>query len=38
MNLCIVALPACGLYFLGVGAAYLAVRMRKQRQAELAAE
>jgi sec-independent protein translocase protein TatC len=38
VNLCIVALPAIGLYFLGVGAAFLAVRFRKQRQAELAAE
>lgn len=38
VNLCIVAVPAIGLYFLGVAAAYLAVRMRKQRQAELASE
>src|SRR3954447_22747962 len=38
VNLCIVALPAIGLYFLGVAAAFLAVRFRKQRQAELAAE
>jgi sec-independent protein translocase protein TatC len=34
VNLCIVALPAIGLYFLGVGAAFLAVRFRKQRAAE----
>jgi sec-independent protein translocase protein TatC len=38
VNLCIVAVPAIGLYFLGVAGAYLAVRMRKQRQAELAPE
>jgi len=34
VNLCIVAVPAVGLYFLGVGAAFLAVRFRKQRAAE----
>jgi sec-independent protein translocase protein TatC len=39
VNLCIFALPAIGLYFLGVGAAYMAVRAKKRRQAEeLAAE
>jgi sec-independent protein translocase protein TatC len=38
VNLCIVALPAIGLYFLGVAAAFLAVRFRRQRQADLAAE
>jgi sec-independent protein translocase protein TatC len=37
VNLCIFALPAIGLYFLGVGAAYMAVRSRKRREAELAA-
>jgi len=38
VNLCIVALPAIGLYFLGVGAAFLAVRFRKQREVEAAVE
>ncbi|MFL6234354.1 MAG: twin-arginine translocase subunit TatC [Thermoanaerobaculia bacterium] len=40
VNLCIFALPAIGLYFLGVGAAFFAVRFRKQREreTELAAE
>jgi sec-independent protein translocase protein TatC len=38
VNLCICAVPAVALYFLGVGAAYLAVRIRRQREAELAAE
>ena len=37
-NLCIFALPAVGLYFLGVGAAWIAMRFRRQRQAEMAAE
>jgi sec-independent protein translocase protein TatC len=37
VNLCIFALPAIGLYFLGVGAAYVAARSRKRREAELAA-
>jgi sec-independent protein translocase protein TatC len=37
VNLCIFALPAIGLYFLGVGAAYMAVRAKKRREAELAA-
>ena len=34
VNLCIFALPAVGLYFLGVGAAFMAVRFRRQRAAE----
>jgi sec-independent protein translocase protein TatC len=38
VNLCIFAIPAVGLYFLGVGASYFAVRARRQRAAELAAE
>jgi sec-independent protein translocase protein TatC len=38
VNLCLFAVPAIGLYFLGVGASFLAVRMRRQRAAELAAE
>jgi sec-independent protein translocase protein TatC len=38
VNLCIFAVPAIGLYFLGVGAAYLATRFRSQRAAEMAAE
>jgi sec-independent protein translocase protein TatC len=37
VNLCIFALPAIGLYFLGVAAAFFAVRFRRQREAELAA-
>jgi sec-independent protein translocase protein TatC len=37
VNLCIFALPAISLYFLGVGAAFLAVRSRRRREAELAA-
>ncbi len=38
VNLCIFAIPAVGLYFLGVGASFLAVNMRRKRAAELAAE
>jgi len=38
VNLCIFAIPAIGLYFLGVAASFLAVRMRRKREAELAAE
>jgi sec-independent protein translocase protein TatC len=38
VNLCLFAVPAIGLYFLGVGASFLAVRMRNERAAELAAE
>jgi sec-independent protein translocase protein TatC len=40
VNLCIFAVPAIGLYFLGVAAAFLAVRFRKQREveAEMASE
>jgi sec-independent protein translocase protein TatC len=37
VNLCIFALPAISLYFLGVAAAFLAVRSKKKREAELAA-
>jgi sec-independent protein translocase protein TatC len=37
VNLCIFALPALALYLLGVGAAYLAERFRKKKEAELAA-
>jgi sec-independent protein translocase protein TatC len=38
VNLCIMAVPALGLYLLGIGAAFLAERFRKKRQAEVAAE
>jgi sec-independent protein translocase protein TatC len=38
VNLCIMAVPALGLYLLGIGAAFLAARFRKKRQAEMAAE
>jgi sec-independent protein translocase protein TatC len=38
VNLCIMAVPALGLYLLGIGAAFLAERLRKKRQAEMAAE
>jgi sec-independent protein translocase protein TatC len=37
VNLCIFALPAIGLYFLGVAAAYMAVRSKKRREAGMAA-
>jgi sec-independent protein translocase protein TatC len=37
VNLCIFAIPAISLYFLGVGAAFMAVRSRRKREAELAA-
>jgi sec-independent protein translocase protein TatC len=37
-NLCIFAIPAIGLYFVGVGAAYIATRFRRQREIEMAAE
>ena len=36
VNLCIFAVPAIGLYFLGVAAAFFAVRFRKQREVEAA--
>jgi sec-independent protein translocase protein TatC len=38
VNLCIFAVPALGLYLLGVGAAFLAERFRKKREAAMAAE
>ena len=38
VNLCIFALPALALYLLGVGAAFLAERFRRKKQAEMAAE
>jgi sec-independent protein translocase protein TatC len=38
VNLCIFALPAIGLYLLGVGAAFVAERFRKKREREMAAE
>lgn len=38
VNLCIFAVPALALYLLGVGAAFLAERFRKKREAEMAAE
>jgi len=38
VNLCIFAVPALGLYFLGVAAAFVAERLRKKRATELAAE
>jgi sec-independent protein translocase protein TatC len=34
VNLCIFAVPAIGLYLLGVGAAYMAARFRKKNEAE----
>jgi sec-independent protein translocase protein TatC len=37
VNLCIFAVPAISLYFLGVSAAFLAARYRRRREAELAA-
>ena len=38
VNLCIMAVPALGLYLLGIGAAFLAERFRKKRQAEMTAD
>ncbi|HEY0514257.1 MAG TPA: twin-arginine translocase subunit TatC [Thermoanaerobaculia bacterium] len=38
VNLCIFALPAVGLYFLGIGAAFLAVKVRRQQDAKMTAE
>ena len=38
VNLCIMAVPALGLYLLGIGAAFLAERFRKKRQAQTAAD
>jgi sec-independent protein translocase protein TatC len=38
VNLCIFAVPALGLYFLGVLAAFIAERLRKKRATEMAAE
>ncbi|HEV8582729.1 MAG TPA: twin-arginine translocase subunit TatC [Thermoanaerobaculia bacterium] len=38
VNLCIMAVPALGLYLLGIGAAFLAAYFRKKRQAEMTAE
>jgi len=38
VNLCIMAVPACALYVLGIGAAFLAQRFRRKRQAEMAAD
>jgi sec-independent protein translocase protein TatC len=38
VNLCIFAVPAIGLYFLGVAAAFFAVRFRRQREVEAATE
>lgn len=38
VNLCIMAVPALGLYLLGIGAAFLAERFRKKRQAQAAAD
>lgn len=38
VNLCIFAVPALALYLLGVGAAFLADRFRKRKQAAMAAE
>jgi sec-independent protein translocase protein TatC len=38
VNLCIMAVPALGLYILGIGGAFLADRWRRKRQAETAAE
>jgi len=36
VNLCIMAVPALGLYLLGVGAAFLAERFRRKKAAEMA--
>ncbi|HKI01720.1 MAG TPA: twin-arginine translocase subunit TatC [Thermoanaerobaculia bacterium] len=36
VNLCIFAVPAIGLYLLGVGAAFFAERFRKKKDAEMA--
>src|SRR5215210_6509318 len=36
VNLCIFAVPALGLYLLGVGAAFFAERFRKKKQVEMA--
>ena len=38
VDLCIMAVPAFGLYLLGIGAAFLAERFRKRQQAAMAAE
>lgn len=38
VNLCIFAVPALGLYLLGVGAAFLAEGFRKRKEAAMAAE
>ncbi len=38
VNLCIFAVPALGLYLLGVGAAFLAQGFRKRKQAAMAAD
>ena len=38
VNLCIFAVPALGLYLLGVGASFLAERFRKKKAAEMEAE
>ncbi len=38
VNLCIMAVPALGLYILGIGGAFLADRWRRKRQAETAAD
>jgi sec-independent protein translocase protein TatC len=38
VNLCIMAVPAVGLYVLGIGAAFLAQRFRGKRQTEMAAD
>lgn len=38
VNLCIFAVPALGLYLLGVGAAFFAERFRKKKAAETAAD
>jgi len=38
VNLCIMAVPALGLYLLGIAAAFLAARFRRKRETELAAE
>lgn len=36
VNLCIFAVPAIGLYLLGVGAAFLAARFRRKKEEEMA--
>jgi sec-independent protein translocase protein TatC len=38
LNLCIFAVPAIVLYILGIGAAFLAERVRRKREAEMATE